>query len=182
MSENCYRQRGGEPRRRVLSRYSESAFVRLCHPSTRRVLTLAVALGLGLSAGGCSTTYQLGNLAAKNKADDRAERTASVTPVAAPAPASAEAPAETDLNFAKAAAVDLLTRGSKDSSQPWENPRTGARGAVTPIASAYAHDGTTCRDFLASYVQGEKQSWFQGGACRSGAKWVVREIRPLQRT
>ena len=45
-------------------------------------------------------------------------------------------------------------RGGKDASAPWENPRTGARGTVTPIASAYTQDGQTCRDFLASYVSG----------------------------
>ena len=49
----------------------------------------------------------------------------------------------------------MLTKGDKDSSQPWENPETGARGSVTPLAQAYsAEDGRTCRDFLASYVNG----------------------------
>ena len=48
----------------------------------------------------------------------------------------------------------MLTKGDKDSSQPWENPETGARGSVTPLAQAYSSDGRTCRDFLASYVNG----------------------------
>ena len=60
----------------------------------------------------------------------------------------------------------MLARGSKDDSAPWENPNTGARGTITPIASAYTQDGLTCRDFLASYVSGTSQSWMQGEACK----------------
>ena len=40
--------------------------------------------------------------------------------------------------------------------------KTGARGSVTPIAQAYASDGTTCRDFLASYVNEGAEAWMQG--------------------
>ena len=75
-------------------------------------------------------------------------------------------PPDGDLVYARAAATDVLTRGGKDASAPWENPRTGARGTVTPIASAYSQDGQTCRDFLASYVNGSSQSWLQGEACK----------------
>ena len=85
-------------------------------------------------------------------------------PVSAPAPA----PTEGDLAFARNAASDVLTKGDKDSSQPWENPETGARGSVTPLAQAYSSDGRTCRDFLASYVNGRSESWLQGAACQSG--------------
>ena len=49
-------------------------------------------------------------------------------------------PTETDLAFARNAASDVLTKGNKDSSQPWENPETGARGSVTPLAQAYSSD------------------------------------------
>ena len=43
---------------------------------------------------------------------------------------------ESDLVYARAVASDVLARGGKDASAPWENPTTGARGTVTPIASA----------------------------------------------
>ena len=76
-------------------------------------------------------------------------------------------PPDGDLAYARAAASDVLSRGDKDASQPWENPQTGARGTVTPIASAYTQDGRTCRDFLASYVSGDAQSWLQGEACQT---------------
>ena len=59
------------------------------------------------------------------------------------AQASAPAPTEGDLAFARNAASDVLTKGDKDSSQPWENPETGARGSVTPLAQAYSSEGRT---------------------------------------
>jgi len=84
-----------------------------------------------------------------------------------------------DLAFAKAAASEVLRRGEKDASQEWENPTTGARGTVTPIASAYTQDGQTCRDFLASYVTKSAQSWLQGEACQEDrGAWQVRALKP----
>ena len=93
-------------------------------------------------------------------------------------------PSETDLVFARMAIVDVLKRNSKEISSPWENPSSGARGTVTPIASAYAKDGLTCRDFLASYLRRQgKETWMQGEACRAkqGA-WEVRSLRPWSRS
>ena len=85
-----------------------------------------------------------------------------------------------DLAFARTAASDVLTKGDKDSSQPWENPETGARGSVTPLAQAYtAEDGRTCRDFLASYVNGRAESWLQGAACKAGhGRWEIHTLKP----
>ena len=73
-------------------------------------------------------------------------------------------------------------RGGKDASPPWENPSTGARGTVTPIADAYTQDGFTCRDFLASYVRDGSESWLQGDACRmpSGQVGQCGRMRPLE--
>ncbi|WP_366145155.1 RT0821/Lpp0805 family surface protein [Bradyrhizobium sp.] len=95
-----------------------------------------------------------------------------------PAP---HAPTESDLAFARNAVSDVLTKGDKDSSQPWENPETGARGSVTPLAQAYSSEGRTCRDFLASYVNGTSQSWLQGAACKSGrGQWEIHTLKPWQ--
>ena len=97
-------------------------------------------------------------------------------------------PSETDLVFARMAIVEVLQRGSKEVSAPWENPGSGARGTVTPIASAYARDGDTCHDFLASYIRREgPERWLQGQACRtkSGGKqgaWQVKSLRPWTRS
>jgi len=91
-------------------------------------------------------------------------------------------PTETDLAFARNAASDVLTKGDKDSSQPWENPETGARGSVTPLAQAYSSEGRTCRDFLASYVKGRSESWLQGAACQAGhGRWEIHTLKPWRR-
>jgi surface antigen len=96
----------------------------------------------------------------------------------------AELPPDTDLVYAKAAASDVLSRGTKDTSVVWENPRSGARGTVTPIASAYnASDGQTCHDFLASYVKGSAQAWLQGAACKpQKGSWEVRSLKPWKQS
>ncbi len=98
--------------------------------------------------------------------------------------ASEPVPTDGDLAFARNAASDVLTKGDKDSSQPWTNPETGARGSVTPLAQAYSSDdGHTCRDFLASYVNGKTESWLQGAACKTGqGRWEIRTLKPWRRS
>ena len=141
----------------------------------RRFAPLAAAVALGLASGGCS--YKLGGFFGN---DEKPEMTSSV---GKPTRETASAPAEADLVLAKAAVHDVLSRGGQDTSVPWENPRTGARGTVTPIATAYSQDGFTCRDFLASYVRQGDESWLQGEACRiHQGKWEVKNLRPLKRT
>ena len=103
-------------------------------------VTALVLIGIG--TGGCALSRPDNSFA---KMGDDA--TGSIGPASQARPA---APTETDLAFARNAASDVLTRGDKDASQPWENPETGARGSVTPLAQAYSAEGRTCRDFLAS--------------------------------
>ena len=130
---------------------------------------------IGLGSGGCSLSRGDGAYAKMEEKDK--EVTGSIGPAQPPAPT------ETDLAFARTAASDVLTKGSKDSSQPWENPETGARGSVTPLAQAYSsEDGRTCRDFLASYVNGRSESWLQGAACRaSHGRWEIQTLKPWRR-
>jgi surface antigen len=92
-------------------------------------------------------------------------------------------PSDGDLAYARAAASEVLRRNQKDASLPWENPRSGARGTVTPIASAYTQDGQTCRNFLASYINGSDEAWLTGEACRQGkGSWEVRSLKPWKRS
>lgn len=121
---------------------------------------------------GCSLSGQLDSL-------DR-DTTGSIAAKASEKPVAL--PPEADLAFTRAAAAEVLSRGAKDSSQPWENPRSGARGTVTPIATAYLVDGQTCRDFLASYVNGGAEAWLQGEACKQGKAWEVRSLKPWKRS
>jgi surface antigen len=130
---------------------------------------------IGLSGGGCSMSHFGGAFA---KMED-AEFTSSIG-----SSRGAPEPTEGDLAFARNAASDVLTRGDKDSSQPWHNPQTGARGSVTPIAKSYAGGGgRPCRDFLASYVNGRTERWLQGAACRSErGRWEISTLRPWQQS
>ena len=147
----------------------------------RRLLPTA-ALLLALPAGACS--YQLGSLMGRDsaKADktvDTNDVTGSISATQAAAPAVAAN--DGDLDYARAAAAQAL--GADGKSVPWENPGTGARGTITPIANAYMQGGFVCRDFLASYVHQGAESWLQGEGCRvHHGKWEVRVMRPWKKT
>ena len=162
------------------SSYSEIAAGRLRH-ALRPLPAVVLLLALGCIANGCS--YRLGNWMSKD-GDDKADVTGSTAPrKMAKRTSEPTLPPAGDLAFARAAALEVLSRDDANTSQPWENPTTGARGTVTPIATAYSLDGTTCRDFLASYVREGAESWLQGEACRADeGKWEVRNMRPWKRT
>ena len=131
-----------------------------------------------LACGGCG----LGQLDSVFGSSNKSDTTGSITPPPGSKNVS-ELPPDADLAFARAAASEVLTRGNKDASQPWENPRSGARGTVTPIAAAYTQDGKTCHDFLASYVNGSAQSWLRGEACKpQKGVWEVRTLKPWKRS
>jgi surface antigen len=131
------------------------------------VMTLIL---IAVGTGGCS----LSRTDAFAKMDDN-DVTGSIGGIQATGPA----PSESDLAFARNAASDVLTKGDKDASQPWENPETGARGSVTPLAQAYSSEGRTCRDFLASYVNGRNERWLQGAACQTHhGRWEIHTLKP----
>ena len=131
---------------------------------------MAVIL-IGIGAGGCSMGRPDGNLATGN------DFTGSL------GPQGAAVPTDSVLAFTRNAASDVLTKGDKDASQPWENPETGARGSVTPLAQAYTSEGRTCRDFLASYVNGSTESWLQGAACQTGhGLWEIHTLKPWKQS
>jgi hypothetical protein len=130
---------------------------------------------LALSSGACS--YKLDSMFGRDTEKSETVGSQGTPGRLAAAPGSADA----DLAFAKAAAAEALAR-TGDVSVPWENPGTGARGTVTPLASAYTQDGFVCRDFLASYVRKESESWLQGDGCRiHQGRWEVRHMKQLQR-
>ncbi|HEY4982950.1 MAG TPA: RT0821/Lpp0805 family surface protein [Pseudolabrys sp.] len=138
-----------------------------------------MAAALALAGGGCSMSGQFDTVFGGG---DKSDQTASITPPPGTKQVS-NLPPDADLAFARVAVSEVLSRRAKDASVPWENPRSGARGTVTAIASAYTQDGQTCRDFLASYVNGSSQAWLQGEACkqRKGA-WEVRTLKPWKRS
>ena len=152
------------------------AWARVGLSAIRPVGTLVTLFLIGVGSGGCSFSRSDGGFFASKPAEER-EVTGSI-------PVKEPEPTDTDLVFARTAASDVLTKGDKDSSQPWENPETGARGSVTPLAQAYASDdGRTCRDFLASYVNGRTESWLQGAACKAGhGRWEIHTLKPWRRS
>ena len=128
---------------------------------------------IGASSGGCSFSRDsLGGFFSKGEESEMVTGSLAAEPL----------PTESDLAFARTAASDVLTKGDKDTSQPWANPETGARGSVTPLAQAYSSEGRTCRDFLASYVNGRSESWLQGAACQAGhGRWEIHTLKPWRR-
>ena len=136
--------------------------------------TMVTLFLIGASSGGCSFSRSDGGFFSKGDESEVVTGSLGQEP----------APTESDLAFARTAASDVLTKGEKDTSQPWQNPETGARGSVTPLAQAYANaDGRTCRDFLASYVNGRTESWLQGAACQAGhGRWEIHTLKPWRRS
>jgi surface antigen len=153
----------------------------LWHRSVRGT-SFVLVLALGSAGGGCS--YKLGSLF-KDK-EEKPAYTGTAPPSGMDPPGQAQAvamPPEADLAFARAAASEALTRGGRDVSVPWENPRTGARGTVTPLSSTSMQDGVPCRGFLVSYVLEGSETWLQGEACRiHEGRWEVRNLRPWKRS
>jgi surface antigen len=145
----------------------------------RRLPAATFTFTLALSVGGCSFSYQLDSMFQKK---DDSSLTGSLLQPAAPAiKPVADLPPEGDLVIARAAVSEVMSKGGKDTSVSWENPKTGARGTVTPIAAARSEDGVTCHEFLASFEREGSSSWMQGEACRANkGKWEVRSLKPWQ--
>jgi surface antigen len=177
---------GREWRRRYLYNDNGTVALRLCRRQRRvrlprqipiKALAAIVAL---VALSGCS--YKLASLVSTD--DSGPQVTGTINPPAgAPSTAlsSAAPEAELDLSYACAAAAQALSRGSRDASQPWQNPHSGARGNITPLATSYSEAGMACRDFLASYIHGEAQDWLEGAGCRTATgAWEIRRLKPLK--
>ena len=143
------------------------------------VQSAAAILSL-IALSGCS--YQLASLVSTDDSGPQATGSIEVSDNApSGAPAKASPQAELDLAYARAAAADALSRGSRDASLPWQNPHSGARGNITPLATSYSEAGMACRDFLASYMHGDVQDWLEGAGCRSASgTWEIKRLKPLK--
>jgi surface antigen len=109
--------------------------------------------------------------------DDRNDATASISGRIEPAAQFSN----TDIAAASAATSILMEHDGHGAGE-WENPMTGARGTITPLATPYRDNGIECRDFLASYVRDKAEAWMQGEACRNGfGHWVVRDMKAWRR-
>jgi hypothetical protein len=159
--------------------YRGTAGSRLWRRLGRATCRLGFVVVLAAVSTGCSFSYQLGSLFGKD--EDKTDTTGSVAPATAVA-SPPGTPTDGDLASASKVAIEVFAVDRKDISIPWTNPKSGARGMVTPLASSYTQDGFLCRDFLASYVTDANQSWMQGAACRvHHGHWVVRSLKPLSK-
>ncbi len=139
---------------------------------------VAATLVLGLMTGGCAVSGLFGM--SKDDALAKGETTGSIQPSAK---LSTGLPPETDLVHTRSAITEVLSMGRKDFSTSWENPDSGARGTVTPIAAAYQQDGATCHDFLASHINGRSETWMRGEACQQPqGRWEVKMLKPWKRS
>jgi surface antigen len=133
---------------------------RACRP-------LAVALA-SLALSGCAISTQLGPIFGGG--DDQTT-TGSITPRD-----KRFSNAMTDEDWAHARAALDVALAERPAAEPaqWDNPRSGLRGTVAPVASAYQADDGTCHAFVASLVEGTDTHWYQGRACRAGEeRWRV---------
>jgi surface antigen len=88
-----------------------------------------------------------------------------------------------DWPLAQAALKEALARTDDGPSVPWSNPASGARGTVTPIASAFTKDGLPCRNFIASHVKDGVESWSEGLACRVNQHtWEVKSVKAIKKS
>ena len=133
-----------------------------------------------MAVSGCS--YQLASLVSSDGSAPQVTGTINPSAKASSGtPSKGSSQAELDLGYARAAAAEALSRGSRDASLPWQNPRSGAGGNITPLATSYSEAGMDCRNFLASYMHGDAQDWLEGAACRTASgTWEVRRLKPLK--
>jgi len=138
------------------------------HVAMRRLQARAWLLAFALMGGGCSVSYQLHAPLANTDAGAAAEAD---SPRAATPKATAEMPAETDLAIARAAVSEVLIKGGKYSSVPWENPKTFPLAAPSAASGkcAICGLGTTPRAAPSRYTL--TAVMIPSGKISSGAAW-----------
>jgi surface antigen len=143
-------------------------------------LATFVAVLCAATVAGCS--YRLASLVSTDNSEPQATGAVAAASTVAASDNSAPSPrVELDLAYAREAISNVLLRGSKDTSVPWQNPQTGSGGNIMPLATSYTEAGMACRDVLASYVHGESQDWLQGAACRTThGTWEVKRLKSLK--
>jgi surface antigen len=157
---------------------------------------LALATALAFSAGACSMSMELGSfLSDKFGTEEKPAKTAQadkgdtrdVTGSLALQSKKTERASggihPIDWKLTSSALKEALGQKDDGASIPWQNPDTGSRGTVTPVAAAYIKEGFACRNFIASHVGDGRESWYEGTACRvHRGEWEIRSTRPLEKS
>jgi surface antigen len=143
----------------------------ILRPVWRRSAVIAAMLPW---VAACSVPAQLSSFFSRDPPNDTTSSISQIAPVSMFT--------GSDVAAASGATAALFEREVGEESAPWDNPLTGARGTITPLATAYRDNGIECRDFLASFVRDRTEAWMQGEACRNGfGRWEVRSIKPWRR-
>jgi surface antigen len=135
---------------------------RVYTPARRFLPLLLIVAVFGLS--GCAMSTSLGPMFA---ADDI---TGSITPRDGRFSPSMS---DEDWRLAKAAIDTATAMPAPTASTTWDNPQSGLKGAVTPVAAPYAAQDRACRAFIATVVLKDRTDWYQGRACRGKADFTV---------
>jgi len=136
----------------------------------RRLRAPAAAILLALAAGGC-TAIPLPSFYGVSRDDV----TGSIRPAS---PLSPNLDVE-DWRRAKGAMALALDPQGNGAPVSWDNPRSGARGAFTPVGQATPVDDRICRAFIAELGGSAPARSLQGTACRNRAgEWTIGEVKP----
>jgi len=141
-----------------------------------------------LGSGGCSSSmpalFSNDDKPAKvARSENAPKQDPNVTGSLSLSSGTAPAMSSIDWTIAKSALRQALGREEAGASQPWENPTSGARGTITPVAAIYEKDGFACRNFIVSHVRESHENWYEGTACRMHrGQWDVTTTRPLQKS
>ncbi len=140
----------------------------LRHPASAALR--GAALVLALVAGGCSAAIPLPSFVGS-----RDDVTGSIKPAN---PISTAMDVE-DWRRAKGALGLALDPQGNGEPVNWDNPKSGARGAFTPVGPARAVDDRICRSFITSVGGALPQKSLQGSACRGkDGDWSIGEVAP----
>jgi surface antigen len=142
-------------------------------PASRRARLHGLAIVAALSNCGCSAIIPLPSLLSSD------ETTGSIG--SSPSPLSSSLDVE-DWRRAKAAMSVALDPQGNGAAVSWDNPKSGAKGAFTPVGSANASDDKICRAFIAQIGGAAPSQSVQGVACRDkSGDWNVGDVKPWKK-
>lgn len=134
-----------------------------------RLAATTAGLLLSLFVSGCATSIQLPGLV-------DTDATGSIPKAASPLSAALDAE---DWRRAKGALAVALDPQGNGAPVDWDNPRSGAKGAITPVGDAYARGNGVCRAFIANLGGSVASPPVQGTGCRDGSgEWTVSDVKP----
>lgn len=140
-------------------------------PRLRRRGACGLAAGLlALALGGCSAAIPLPAIIASKQ--DVTGSIAQANPISTAMDAE-------DWRRAKGALGLALDPQGNGEAVNWDNPKSGAKGAFTPLGPAKAVDDRICRSFQASVGGALPANSLKGSACRSkDGEWMIGQIAP----